>query len=99
MVEKTLSFTMEGCVVTFFKYKIHFGERRFFPQAAIKGRMSFAMHVWAPSVISLLLFPSIVRSHARLIQPPSRASMWRYGFQTRINYDDDGLYCGGLWVR
>ncbi|CAH1722537.1 uncharacterized protein LOC114130703 [Aphis gossypii] len=34
--------------------------------------------------------------HGRLIEPPSRASMWRYGFDTPPNYNDNELYCGGF---
>nr|XP_036229776.1 uncharacterized protein LOC106622051 [Bactrocera oleae]XP_036229778.1 uncharacterized protein LOC106622051 [Bactrocera oleae]XP_036229779.1 uncharacterized protein LOC106622051 [Bactrocera oleae]XP_036229780.1 uncharacterized protein LOC106622051 [Bactrocera oleae]XP_036229781.1 uncharacterized protein LOC106622051 [Bactrocera oleae] len=34
--------------------------------------------------------------HGRLIEPPSRASAWRYGFQTPPNYNDHELYCGGF---
>ena len=32
--------------------------------------------------------------HARLLEPPSRASMWRMGFQAPENFDDDQTYCG-----
>lgn len=34
--------------------------------------------------------------HGRLIEPPSRASAWRYGFNTPPNYNDHELYCGGF---
>lgn len=34
--------------------------------------------------------------HGRLIEPPSRASAWRYGFQTPPNYNDHELFCGGF---
>ncbi|XP_050544859.1 uncharacterized protein LOC126907537 [Daktulosphaira vitifoliae] len=34
--------------------------------------------------------------HGRLIEPPSRSSMWRYGFNTPPNYNDHELYCGGF---
>lgn len=40
--------------------------------------------------------------HGRLIEPPSRASAWRYGFQTPPDYNDHELYCGGFtrqWKR
>ncbi|KAH8379369.1 hypothetical protein KR009_004444, partial [Drosophila setifemur] len=40
--------------------------------------------------------------HGRLIEPPSRASAWRYGFQTVPDYNDHELYCGGFtrqWRR
>ncbi|KAI8114759.1 hypothetical protein FF38_04444 [Lucilia cuprina] len=40
--------------------------------------------------------------HGRLIEPPSRASAWRYGFNTPPDYNDHELYCGGFtrqWKR
>ncbi|XP_068623737.1 uncharacterized protein [Battus philenor] len=43
-----------------------------------------------------------VRAHGRLVEPPSRASAWRYGFDTPHNYNDHELYCGGFtrqWQR
>ncbi|XP_046418425.1 uncharacterized protein LOC124178807 isoform X1 [Neodiprion fabricii] len=53
-------------------------------------------------VIFGTLFFSDVLGHGRLIEPPSRASMWRYGFNTPHNYNDNELYCGGFsrqWNR
>ncbi|KAJ8921245.1 hypothetical protein NQ315_013717 [Exocentrus adspersus] len=43
-----------------------------------------------------------VFGHGRLIEPPSRASAWRYGFDTPHNYNDHELFCGGFtrqWVK
>lgn len=43
-----------------------------------------------------------INGHGRLIEPPSRASAWRYGFDTPHNYNDHELYCGGFtrqWVK
>ncbi|CAK1589900.1 unnamed protein product [Parnassius mnemosyne] len=37
-----------------------------------------------------------VSGHGRLIEPPSRASAWRFGFDTPHNYNDHELYCGGF---
>ncbi|XP_076823083.1 uncharacterized protein LOC143469315 [Clavelina lepadiformis] len=47
--------------------------------------------------------------HGRLLQPPSRSSMWRYAYSDPIlypyrsiiqpNYDDNGLNCGGKQVQ
>ena len=34
--------------------------------------------------------------HARLMEPPSRASMWRVGFSTPMDVDDNQAYCGGF---
>lgn len=44
----------------------------------------------------------VIKGHGRLIEPPSRATMWRYGFDTPPNYNDHELYCGGYsrqWQR
>lgn len=41
---------------------------------------------------------SLAEAHGRLILPPSRSSMWRFGFPTPKNYQDMQLWCGGLWV-
>ncbi|XP_017776785.1 PREDICTED: uncharacterized protein LOC108562829 [Nicrophorus vespilloides] len=55
--------------------------------------------------VYLLLAFLAVRSidgHGRLIEPPSRASAWRYGFNTPHNFNDHELYCGGFtrqWVK
>jgi len=48
----------------------------------------------------LLLSASILAhtawGHGRLIEPPSRSTMWRYGFSTPANYNDHESYCGGF---
>ena len=36
-------------------------------------------------------------AHGRLLEPPSRASMWRMGFDAPQNFDDDQTYCG--WAK
>nr|XP_045607023.1 uncharacterized protein LOC123763746 [Procambarus clarkii] len=40
-----------------------------------------------------------VESHGRLMEPVSRSSAWRKGFDTPINYDDNALFCGGVGVQ
>ena len=42
---------------------------------------------------------SSVEAHAKLIEPPMRSSMWRFGYNTPINYNDNELFCGGIQVR
>ena len=37
----------------------------------------------------------MVLGHARLIKPPSRATAWRYGFDTPADYNDNQGFCGG----
>lgn len=44
-----------------------------------------------------MLFPrlDVADAHARLIEPPSRNAMWRFGYENPEDLDDAGLYCGG----
>ena len=49
-------------------------------------------------VVLMTVMLRCVSGHGRLVEPPSRSSMWRYGFNTPHNYDDNGLNCGGLNV-
>ena len=42
---------------------------------------------------------SWVGGHARLVQPASRASMWRFGHNTPPDYEDNEGFCGGLIVQ
>ena len=41
---------------------------------------------------------SEVFGHGRLVEPPGRATAWRYGFNTPTDYNDNQLYCGGFYV-
>ncbi|XP_035217514.1 uncharacterized protein DDB_G0283357-like [Stegodyphus dumicola] len=50
-------------------------------------------------LLALFHLPAIVWGHARLMSPPSRSSMWRLGFPTRKNFNDNALYCGGMQVQ
>ncbi|CAH2229460.1 jg20846 [Pararge aegeria aegeria] len=47
-------------------------------------------------VVILTILERGVNGHGRLIEPPSRASAWRFGFDTPHNYNDHELYCGGF---
>ncbi|XP_013785525.1 uncharacterized protein LOC106469570 isoform X2 [Limulus polyphemus] len=51
--------------------------------------------------VCLLMITNVDHSagHGRLIDPPSRSSMWRYGFPTTPNYNDHELFCGGYQVH
>lgn len=44
----------------------------------------------------LALVVSDVHGHARLMEPPARNSMWRFGFVNPINYNDNEVFCGGF---
>uniref|UniRef100_T1J472 Chitin-binding type-4 domain-containing protein n=1 Tax=Strigamia maritima TaxID=126957 RepID=T1J472_STRMM len=48
------------------------------------------------AIFHLLLYMSKVQGHGRLEDPPSRSTMWRFGFDNPKNYNDHELYCGGL---
>lgn len=36
--------------------------------------------------------------YGRLVDPPSRASAWRFGWGTPIDYNDNEGFCGGFQV-
>lgn len=56
------------------------------------------MHNWRFILLIGILMHAIdiCNGHGRLIEPPSRSSAFRYGFQTPPNYNDHELYCGGF---
>ncbi|KAL4707375.1 hypothetical protein ACJJTC_008560 [Scirpophaga incertulas] len=37
--------------------------------------------------------------HGRMMDPPARNSMWRFGFPNPVNYNDNELFCGGYAVQ
>ena len=37
-----------------------------------------------------------IESHGKMINPPQRGSMWRFGFDVVANYNDMSNYCGGF---
>lgn len=53
------------------------------------------------TVLNLLLVSIVIQiseQHGRMIEPPARNSMWRVGFDTKPNYEDTELFCGGISV-
>lgn len=50
----------------------------------------------AVALVSCLV--PFVDARGRLLEPAQRSSLWRRGFKSPINRDDDGLNCGGYWV-
>lgn len=40
----------------------------------------------------LLVLIHHVKSHGRLMEPPARNAMWRFGFPNPVNYNDNGTY-------
>ncbi|XP_055908634.1 uncharacterized protein LOC129943316 [Eupeodes corollae] len=54
-----------------------------------------------PFAIFLVLINEI-HGHGMMLDPVSRSSRWRYDKTAPINYDDNGLFCGGFnaqWFR
>jgi hypothetical protein len=51
------------------------------------------------TIITLIvLLIDLSQEHGMLMDPVNRSSMWRKGYKTPPNYDDDGLYCGEVMV-
>ncbi|XP_045123188.1 uncharacterized protein LOC123511404 [Portunus trituberculatus] len=50
-------------------------------------------------LLVLATFLGDVRGHGRLMNPPARNAMWRYGYPNPVNYNDNELYCGGFVVH
>lgn len=48
-------------------------------------------------LLSLFVITEVV-GHGKLIDPPNRSSMWRFGYPVTPNYDDNGIFCGGRAV-
>ncbi|XP_040569454.1 uncharacterized protein [Lepeophtheirus salmonis] len=42
---------------------------------------------------------SLIYGHGRLMEPPSRASMWRVGYNSPVDENDNQGYCGGFGVQ
>ncbi|XP_062578233.1 uncharacterized protein LOC134240148 [Saccostrea cucullata] len=49
-------------------------------------------------ILSLLIQGSL-QQYGHLEDPPARGSMWRYGFNTPVNNEDNSLNCGGKQVQ
>ena len=54
--------------------------------------------MYEAAVLVVAALAAGVRGHGRLLEPPSRASAWRLGLDTPINYNDNQLFCGGRYV-
>lgn len=64
----------------------------------MKSASSF-LHYW---IFLLQMLESIrhgAEGHGRLMDPPARNSMWRFGFPNPVNYNDNELFCGGYAVQ
>lgn len=61
------------------------------------NKLEFLTYVVISITTSFIVQETV--GHGRLIEPPSRASAWRYGFDTPPNYNDHELYCGGYTTQ
>jgi len=51
------------------------------------------------TTLQLIVTLTLVNAHGRLMMPPARNAMWRFGYPNPVNYDDNELYCGGYAVQ
>ncbi|KAJ8715291.1 hypothetical protein PYW08_005272 [Mythimna loreyi] len=56
---------------------------------------AFKDMAWS-ALITLACVVAYAHGHGRLMDPPNRGSIWRFGYNSPANYDDDGLNCGGF---
>ena len=61
-------------------------------------KMTNIQTTYTTLLLTLLVLCDIVEGHGRLLEPPSRSSMWRQGYSNLINYNDNELNCGGANV-
>lgn len=47
------------------------------------------------TVFIILGLATIINGHGYIQDPPSRNSMWRFGFNNPKNYNDNEQFCGG----
>ncbi|CAB3371645.1 Hypothetical predicted protein [Cloeon dipterum] len=47
----------------------------------------------------MVAFASRVSGHGFCKSPPSRSSMWNYGYETPISYEYNQLWCGGYQLQ
>jgi len=50
------------------------------------------------TVCMILGLATIINGHGYIQEPPSRNSMWRFGFNNPKNYNDNEQFCGGRRV-
>lgn len=45
-----------------------------------------------------LVYIEEASGHGMMLDPPNRASLWRYDWQQPANYNDNEFFCGGVTV-
>ena len=51
---------------------------------------------WSLTLFNLAGLAVQISAHGRLMDPPGRNSMWRFGYVNPVNYNDNELFCGGV---
>lgn len=51
------------------------------------------------SLLISTVFLSPVFGHGMLWDPPNRSSLWRHGFDSPVNYNDNQNFCGGFQIQ
>jgi len=54
------------------------------------------MNLLLPLIVCIATIITTAHGHARFLEPPSRSSMWRFGFKNPPDYDDNQGFCGGF---
>ncbi|XP_071444516.1 uncharacterized protein [Hetaerina americana] len=63
------------------------------------GHRQWQQLIQAVAGLLVLLSAREGEGHGRLMDPPARNSMWRFGFPNPVNYNDNELFCGGYAVQ
>lgn len=50
------------------------------------------------AVFLLASLASLADAHGRMLEPPARNTLWRFGYKAPPNYNDNELFCGGIRV-
>lgn len=58
--------------------------------------MGGGCHQVVVAVLLVVVMAAVTEGHGRVWEPPQRATMWRRGFDTTRDYNDNSLYCGGF---
>lgn len=60
--------------------------------------VSYPARQYALSVVLVIAWIAKVYGHGRMLEPPARNTLWRFGFKAPVNYNDNELFCGGIGV-
>jgi len=53
---------------------------------------------WIIVALVVLLMAIGTHQHGHLMDPVNRSSMWRRGYNTPVNWNDNEVFCGGFAV-